>query len=103
MKDKEVDKRLVEMFDESKKKIKERGSLKLNHPITFAYTESTKTGNKFEGADEINVELKTKELKTFGDVVDADKLDTLRTMSYEKQILLGLVYHLLTDIKSLKE
>ena len=99
MKDKKLDKKLKNILDYSVKKIKERNSIKLKHPILFCYLERTKTGNKFEGADEINVELKAKKLKTFGDVLSADKLETSVGLSYEKQLLCELVYEFLLEKK----
>ena len=85
------------IFENNKKKMKERDSLKLRQPIIFAYLERSKTGCKVDGVDEVNIELKAKKLRTYGDVLAADKLETLPNVSYERQILWELVYQLLID------
>ena len=99
MKDTELDKKVQKIIKAGEKSRKVRASIKLKHPISFYYLERTKTGNKFEGADEINVELKAKKLETFGDVLSADKLETSIGLSYEKQILWELVHKLLLEKK----
>ena len=88
----------IKMLDDIKKKGDEKASLKLKHPIQFFYLEATNTGNKVDGIDEIDFELKAKELKTYGDVLNADKLEKAPNRSiipYEKQLLWELVYQLL--------
>ena len=99
MKDTELDKKVQKIIKAGEKSRKVRASMKLKRPILFYYLERTKTGNKFEGVDEINVELKSKKLETFGDVLEGVNLETAIGLPYEQQILWELVYQLLLEKK----